>query len=107
MRYFKNNQMNNNRIDQCLNDIQKYEQWGKLLEGQSWTHFFNSNSAMSYSIIHNGLKYAKAQMKLAVLYDDKHTDTEKEERLKEIETDIHHLEELAKNHLKYWGLLTP
>lgn len=105
MRYFKNNQMNNNRIDQCLNDIQKYEQWGKLL--QSWTHFFNSNSAMSYSIIHNGLKYAKAQMKLAVLYDDKHTDREKEERLKEIESDIHHLEELAMNHLKYWGLLTP
>ena len=107
MRYFKNNQMNNNRIEQCLNDIKKYEQWGKLLEGHSLIHFFNSNSAMSYSIIHNGLKYAKAQMKLAVLYDDKHIDTEKEERLKEIETDIHHLEELANHHLKYWGLLTP
>ena len=98
---------NNFYIDQCLNDIQKYEQWGKLLGGQSLIHFFNSNSTMSYSVIHNGLKYAKAQMKLAVLYDDKHTDREKEERLKEIEIDIHHLEELAKNHLKYWGLLTP
>lgn len=98
---------NNFYIDQCLNDIQKYEQWGKLLGGQSLIHFFNSNSTMSYSVIHNGLKYAKAQMKLAVLYDDKHTDREKEERLKEIESDIHHLEELAKNHLKYWGLLTP
>ena len=95
------------QIDQCLNDIQKYEQWGKLLGGQSLIHFFNSNSTMSYSVIHNGLKYAKAQMKLAVLYDDKHTDREKEERLKEIESDIHHLEELAMNHLKYWGLLTP
>lgn len=98
---------NNFYIDQCLNDIQKYEQWGKLLGGQSLIHFFNSNSTMSYSVIHNRLKYAKAQMKLAVLYDDKHTDREKEERLKEIESDIHHLEELAKNHLKYWGLLTP
>ena len=98
---------NNFYIDQCLNDIQKYEQWGKLLGGQSLIHFFNSNSTMSYSVIHNGLKYAKAQMKLAVLYDDKHTDREKEERLKEIESDIHHLEELAMNHLKYWGLLTP
>lgn len=98
---------NNINIDQCLNDIQKYERWGKLLEGQSWTLFFNSNSAMSYSVIHNGLKYAKAQMKLAVLYDTKHTDREREERLKEIDSDIHHLEELAKNHLKYWGLLTP
>lgn len=94
-------------IDQCRNDIKEYEQWGKLLEGQSWTHFFNSNSAMSYSVIHNGLKYAKAQMKLAVLYDAKHTDREKEERLKEIDSDIHHLEELANHHLKYWGLLTP
>lgn len=47
---------NNIYIEQCLNDIQKYEQWGKLLAGQSWIHFFNSNSAMSYSIIHNGLK---------------------------------------------------
>lgn len=94
-------------IDQCRNDIKEYEQWGKLLEGQSWTHFFNSNSAMSYSVIHNGLKYAKAQMKLAVLYDAKHAEKEKEERLKEIDSDIHHLEELANHHLKYWGLLTP
>lgn len=69
--------------------------------------FFNSNSAMSYSIIHNGLKYAKAQMKLAVLYDTQHAEKEKEERLKEIDSDIHHLEELANHHLKYWGLLTP
>lgn len=92
---------NNIYIDQCLNDIKKYEQWGKLLEGQSWTHFFNSNSAMSNSIIHHGLKYAKAQMKLAVLYDTQHTEKEKEERLKDIDSDILHLEELAKNHLKY------
>lgn len=98
---------NNIYIYQCLKGILKYEQWGKLFEGQSWVHFFISNSAMSYSIIHNGLKYAKAQMKLAVLYDGKHTNKEKEERLKEIDSDIHHLEELAKNHLKYWSLLTP
>ena len=100
-------EFNDYRIDQCLSDIQKYGQWGKLLEGQSLIHFFNSNSDMSYSVIHNGLKYAKAQMKLAVLYDTQHAEKEKEERLKEIDSDIHHLEELAKNHLKYWGLLTP
>ena len=39
---------NNIYIDQCRNDIKEYEQWGKLLEGQSLIHFFNSNSAMSY-----------------------------------------------------------
>ncbi len=31
------------RIGQCLNDIQKYEKWGNLLAGQSWVHLFNSN----------------------------------------------------------------
>ena len=24
------------QIDQCLNDIKKYEKWGNLLAGQSW-----------------------------------------------------------------------
>ena len=31
-----NNQMNDNKIDQCLNNIQRYEKWGNLLVGQSW-----------------------------------------------------------------------
>ena len=35
--------LNDERIDQCLNDIQKYERWGNLLAGQSWVHLFNSN----------------------------------------------------------------
>jgi hypothetical protein len=30
------------QIDQCLNDIQKYEKWGNLLAGQSWGHLFKS-----------------------------------------------------------------
>ena len=41
---------NNIYIYQCLKGIQKYEQWGKLFEGQSWVLFFISNSAMNYSI---------------------------------------------------------
>ena len=28
-------QINDSRIDQCLNDIKKYEKWGNLLAGQS------------------------------------------------------------------------
>ena len=99
--------INDYRIEQCLSDIQRYEQWGKLLKAQSFVHLFKSNSPFSALTIHNGLKYAKAQMKLAVLYDTKHIDKEKEHRLIEIENDIHHLEEFAKNHLKYWSLLTP
>ena len=97
----------NQQIQQCLNDIRQYEQWGKLLEGQSWIHFFNSNSSMSLSAIHNGLKFAQAQMKLAVLNDNTHTDVEKDFRLKEIERDIHNLEEIAKHDLEYRRLLTP
>ena len=72
-------QINDSRIDQCLNDIQKYEKWGNLLAGQSWVHLFNSNAPVSVSAIHNGLECVKAKMKLSVLQDDKHTDAKKRE----------------------------
>jgi hypothetical protein len=42
-------QINDSRIDQCLNDIKKYEKWGGLLAGQSWVHLFNSNAPVSAS----------------------------------------------------------
>ena len=38
-----------NRIEQCLNGIQKYEKWGNLLAGQSWVHLFNSNVLVNAS----------------------------------------------------------
>lgn len=96
-----------NRIDQCLNDIQKYEEWGNLLAGQSWVHLFNSNAPMSVSAIHNGLECVKAKMKLSVLQDNQHTDEDKEKRLKQIDIDIHQTEEIMKHDLEYRGLLTP
>ena len=37
------------RINQCLNDIKKYEKWGNLLAGQSWVRLFNSNAPVSAS----------------------------------------------------------
>ena len=70
-------QIQDSRIKQCLNDIQKYEKWGNLLAGQSWAHLFNSNAPVSVSAIHNGLECVKAKMKLSVLQDNKHTDEEK------------------------------
>ena len=70
-------QINDRRIDQCLNDIKKYEKWGNLLAGQSWVHLFNSNAPVSVSAIHNGLECVKAKMKLSVLQDNRHTDEEK------------------------------
>ena len=95
------------RIDQCLNGIQKYEKWGNLLAGQSWVHLFNSNAPMSASAIHNGLECIKAKMKLSVLQDNQHTDEEKEKRLKQIDLEMHQMEEMMKNDLKYRGLLIP
>ena len=99
--------MKDNRIDQCLEDIKKYERWGNLLAGQSWVHLFNSNAPVSVSAIHNGLKYIKAKMKLSVLQDNGHTDEEKEKRLKQIDIETHQMEEMMKNDLRYRGLMIP
>ena len=95
------------RIDQCLNDVQKYEKWGNLLAGQSWVHLFNSNAPVSASAIHNGLECVKAKMKLSVLQDNRHTDEDKEKRLKQIDIDILYSEKITKNDLEYRGLLIP
>ena len=46
-------------------------------------------------------------MKLSVLQDNGHTDEEKEKRLKQIDIDIHHTEEVMKNDLEYRGLMIP
>ena len=95
----------NQQKEQCLNDIQKYEQWGKLLAGQSWIHLYNSNTPISALTIRNGLEYIKAKMKLNVLYDGTHSDDEKKQRLCQIDSDIHQAGEIVKHDLKYRGLL--
>ena len=100
-------EMKDYRINQCLNDIKKYEKWGNLLVGQSWLHLFNSKTPVSVSAIHNGLECVKAKMKLSVLQDNQHTDEDKEKRLKQIDIDIHHTEGVMKNDLEYRGLLIP
>ena len=99
--------MKDYRIEQCLNDIQKYEKWGNLLAGQSLTHLFNSNAPVSALAIHKGLECVKAKMKLSVLQDNKHTDKEKENRLIQIDIEIHQTEEAMKHDLDYRGLLIP
>lgn len=99
--------LQDNRIEQCLNDMQKYEEWGNLLAGQSWVHLFNSNVPVSASAIHNGLECIKAKMKLSVLQDNQHTDEEKGKRLKQIDIETHQMEEMMKNDLEYRWLLIP
>ena len=100
-------QINDRGIDQCLNDIKKYEKWGNLLAGQSWVHLFNSNAPVSMSAIHNGLECIKAKMKLYVLQDNQHNNEEKEKRLRQTDIDIHHTEEVLKHDLEYRGVLVP
>lgn len=97
------------RIEQCLNDIQKYEKWGNLLQWQTLAHLFNSDEPISALAIHNGLRYAEAKMKLDVLLpqNDTHSDEEKEKRLNQIEIDIRLLEEMIKNDLEYRNMLIP
>lgn len=99
--------LHNERIAQCLKDIKKYEQWGKLLDVQSLVYLFKSNSPFSALTIYNGLQYIKAKMKLNVLYDSTHSDDEKELRLFQIDSDIHKAEEIVKHDLEYRGLLIP
>ena len=62
---------------------------------------------MSALVIHNGLECIKAKMKLFVLQDNRHTDEEKERRLRQIEIEIHHAEEAMRHDLEYKGLLMP
>ena len=93
------------RIGQCLCDIQRYERWRKLLAKQCVVQFSSKNVPASASVIYNGLEYFKAKTKLSVLQDTTHTDEEKEKRLKQIDLDIHHTEEIMKNDLEYRGLL--
>jgi len=93
------------RIEQCLNDIKQYNEWGKLLAGYSLAHIFNFNTPTSELTIHNGLEYFKAKMKLSVLQDTCHSEEEKDNRLKQIDYEISCLEESMKHDLEYRGLL--
>ena len=61
---------------------------------------------MNILAIYNGLECIKAKMK-NVLQDNRHTDAEKEMRLKQIDIDIHHTEGIMRHDLEYKGLLMP
>ena len=98
-------QKKDSRIEQCLNDMQKYEKWGNLLAGQCFVNLFNSNAPISELAIHNGLEYTKAKMKLSVLQDNSHAKEEKDRRLDQIDIDIRQTEEIMKHDLEYRGLL--
>ena len=62
------------------------------IEGKSQTH---------------QVEFYNLDMIIIVLQDNKHTDAEKENRLKQIDIEIHQMEEMMKNDLEYRGLLIP
>ena len=93
------------RIKECLHIISEYGKWGEMLAGQSISQICSGNSPFSASVIHNGLKCIQAKMKLNVLYENNHTEKEKEKRLKQIDVDIQCLEEIMKHDLEYRRLL--
>ena len=101
------NQTISQKIEQCFKDIQKYESWGRQLAGQTLIYMRDSKAPISGLVIHNGLKYFKAKMKLEVLQDISHPDEEKEKRLRQIDLDIHEQEEIVKRDLIYRRLLLP
>ena len=68
---------------------------------------FNSIFSKNALTIQNGLEFIKAKMKLSVLQDGSHSDKEKDDRLKQIDSDIHHTQEIMKHDLEYRGLLIP
>lgn len=48
---------------------------GKFACRTNWIHLFNSNTLVSALAILNGLECVKANMKLKVLQDNRHTDS--------------------------------
>ena len=92
-------------IEECQHDIQKYEQWGKVLYDFSLSRIANLQIPIDGSTLHKGLEYGKAIMKLRTLRDNNHTEKEIEQRLKQIDVDVRFIEEAFKHDLDFHNLL--
>ena len=57
--------------------------------------------------LHNGLEYLKAKMKLNAFNSQDHSDEEIEHRLRQIDTDIRHVEDVLGHDLSSRRLLRP
>ena len=73
----------------------------------SFGSFFSPNVPCDSLTLHNGLEYLKAKMKLNAFNSQHHSDEEIEHRLRQIDTDIRHMEEALRNDLSFRGLLRP
>ena len=87
------------RIAEYQNDIQRYEQNGKVLYDFSWSRIANLQIPIDELTLHYGMEYVKAMMKLKTLLDDKHSEKDIEHRLEQIDSDIRYIEEAMKHDL--------
>lgn len=98
---------NDPRITEYQNDLQRYQSWENLFLGFSFGSFFSPNVSCDLLTLHNGLEYLKAKMKLNAFNNQHHSDEEIEHRLRQIDTDIRHVEDALRNDLSFRGLLRP
>lgn len=95
------------RITEYQNDLKEYEPWGKLFLIDSFGRYFYPNKPCNILMIHNGLEYCKAQLKLNTITDTLHSDEEIKQRLVQIDEDIHKAEEVLLHDLSFRSLLLP
>lgn len=98
---------NDPRITEYQNDLKRYQFWGNLFLGFSFGSFFSPNVPCDSLTIHNGLEYLKAKMKLNAFNNQDHSDEEIEHRLRQIDTDIRHVEDALRDDLSFRDLLHP
>ena len=98
---------NDPRIKEYQDDLNRYRQWGELFYVDSLGRYFYPNIPCDALMLHNGLEFCKAQMKLNALTDARHSDEVIERRLTEIDDDIRKAEDVLVHDLSFRGLLRP
>lgn len=95
------------RIIEYQKYIQEHSKCGAAFYFDTLLRYINSNRECSLLMLNNGLEFCKARMKLNALTDDRHSDEEIERRLRQIDTDLRHVEEAQWNDLFFRALLRP
>ena len=79
----------------------------RYLEEFIFVSFFSPNVPCDSLTLYNGLEYLKAKIKLNAFNSQYHSDEEIAHRLRQIDTDLRHVEEALRNDLSFRGLLRP
>lgn len=98
---------NDPRIIEYQKYLKEHSECGAAFYFESLFRYINSNRKCSLLVLHNGLEFCKAQMKLNALTDARHSDEEIERRLAEIDDDIRKAADVIVHDLSFRGLLRP